>query len=118
MIKVLYIDDEPINLDLFYMSFRKDFEVLRSESPLKGLDILDREGPDILITDQRMPVMTGIDLIREVKRKYPDKKCILLTAYYEPELCNDPEFREMVYRYLEKPFKRHELRQIIEEAVA
>ena len=116
MLKVLYIDDEPINLDIFYISFRRDFEVIKAVAPTEGLKIFNQNDIDVIVTDQRMPEMTGYDLIKRVKEVQPGMNCILLTAYYDPELLDDPEFQSFVFRYLEKPFKKEEMREIILDA--
>ena len=117
MIKVLYIDDEPINLNLFYMAFRKDFEIFQSPSPLEGLRIFRENEIDVLVTDQKMPYMTGIEVIRQVKAERPEKNCILLTAYYDPGLMNDPEFNTIVFKYLEKPFRKEQILTAVDKAI-
>ena len=116
MIKVLYIDDEPINLNLFYMAFRKDFEIFQAQSPLEGLKLFNENEIDVLVTDQKMPHMTGIEVIKEIKKQNPEKNCILLTAYYDPEFLYDPEFQSLVFKYLEKPFKKEQMKELIQEA--
>jgi YesN/AraC family two-component response regulator len=117
MINILYIDDEPINLNIFEMAFRKDFRIFKSLSAKEGINIFNKEKIDLVITDLKMPEMDGYELIREIKKINPLMKCILLTAYYEPELAKSPEFISLVHKYIIKPFKRDELKEIIHEAV-
>lgn len=116
MLKVLYIDDEPINLNIFEMAFKRDFQIFCTESANNGLEIIQQEEIDVIITDLKMPGMDGIELIKEVKNQYPKKNCILLTAYYEPDLANDPDVKPLIYKYIVKPFKKNELRQVIIDA--
>ncbi|MBN1117760.1 MAG: response regulator [Bacteroidales bacterium] len=116
MLNVLYIDDEPINLNIFELAFRKDFNIYKSESPAKGIGIFNEENIDIVITDLKMPEMNGIEFIRKIKAINPSKKCILLTAYYEPSLANDPELQSIIFKYIVKPFNKQELKQIILDA--
>lgn len=116
MIKVLYIDDEPINLNLFYISFRRDFNIFKTLFPKEGLSILEEEDIDVLVTDQKMPLMSGYEVIKEIKKKKPELNCILLTAYYDPVLLDDPEFQALVFKYLEKPFRKDQMRELIREA--
>ncbi len=116
MLNVLYVDDEQINLELLEMAFRKDFKVHKSISAAKGLDLLNKNSMDVIISDLKMPGMDGIQFIREVKKQYPAMNCILLTGYYEPKLLNDPEVQSMLFKYVLKPFKKEELRRLIVEA--
>lgn len=116
MLKVLYIDDESINLNLFGISFRKDFQIYNSLSPIEAIDIYKENNIDVVVTDLKMPVMDGIELIKEIKKIKPTQKCILLTAYYEPHLLDKPELSSIIHKYVIKPFKKNELREIIVEA--
>lgn len=116
MLTVLYIDDEPINLNLFKVSFRRDFRMFLSPNPSDALEIYRANDIDVVVTDQKMPLMTGFELIQKIKKETPDMNCILLTAYYEPELLKNPDFQSLVYRYIEKPFKKSDMHQMILEA--
>lgn len=116
MLNVLYVDDEQINLELFELSFRKDFVVHKSLDAKDGLDILDNESIDVIVSDLRMPEMNGIEFIKVVKQRYPDKNCILLTAFDEPNLIKDPEVKSILFSYILKPFRKEELKSIIIEA--
>jgi response regulator RpfG family c-di-GMP phosphodiesterase len=118
MINILYIDDEPINLNIFEMAFKKDFRIFKSLSAKEGLNIFNNENIDLVVTDLRMPEMDGYEFIKEIKKVDPLMKCILLTAYYEPELAKNPEFVSLVHKYIIKPFKRDELKKIILDALA
>lgn len=117
MINILYIDDEPINLNIFEMAFRKDFKIFKSLSAKEGINIFNKEKIDLVVTDLKMPEMDGFELIREIKKINSSMKCILLTAYYEPELAKNPEFISLVHKYIIKPFKREELKKIILDAL-
>ena len=114
--KVLYVDDEVINLELFKINFRNDFTILVADSAQKGLDILKNENINVIISDLKMPHMNGIDFIERIKRENPQKICILLTAFMESEVMLRAINEELVYRYIMKPWKKDELREIIESA--
>jgi len=116
MISVLYIDDEVINLDLFDLTYRKEFKVFMTDSPQEGLELIDKNAIDVVVTDLRMPEMNGIEFIRKVKEKNPAKNCILLTAYHEPSLKNDPEIQKLLFKYMLKPFNKSELKSTILQA--
>jgi len=114
--KVLYVDDEVINLELFNINFRNDFSILVADSAQKGLEILKTEEINVIISDLKMPHMNGIDFIERIKHENPEKVCILLTAFMESEVMLRAINEELVYRYIMKPWKKDELREIIESA--
>ena len=81
-INVLYVDDEVNNLEAFRATFRRDFNVFTAISAKEAEGILDAENDiHILITDQRMPLKSGTELLAESVRKYPYQIRILLTAH-------------------------------------
>lgn len=114
--KVLYVDDEVINLELFKINFRNEFEIFTADSAQKGLEILKDEQIDVIISDLKMPHMNGIDLIERIKKENPEKICILLTAFMESDVMLRAINEELVYRYIMKPWKKDELREIIDSA--
>jgi len=116
--RILYIDDEVINLELLQLTFMNDFEILIAESAAKGLDLLTKN-PDIhvLISDLKMPVMNGLDFIKVVKKKYPEKVCMLLTGFMESDVMLEGFNKELIFRYLMKPWNKDELKETILEAL-
>ena len=66
MPRILYVDDEKSNLDVFKNAFFKDFEIFTADSGEKGLEILQNEDVDLIIADQRMPNMTGVEFLKKV----------------------------------------------------
>lgn len=116
MKKILYIDDEPINLNIFELAFRNDFQIFKSVSAKEGINIFRQEDIDVVITDLKMPEMDGVELIKEIKKISPSTSCILLTAYYEPHLANNSDIQSIVFEYVVKPFKKKELKEIIRKA--
>ena len=69
---VLYVDDEQSNLRIFKDTFRRDFEVLTAISAFEALEILERNRVDVVITDQRMPNMTGVELLKKIYARFPN----------------------------------------------
>lgn len=114
--KILYVDDEKINLDLFKINFRNDFEVILADSAEKGLEILEREPVKVIISDLKMPGMNGIDFIEQVKQEDPAKVCILLTAFMESDVMLKAINKELVFRYVMKPWRKEELNEILTQA--
>lgn len=80
--QVLVVDDEPIMRDMLYSALRrKKMPVDKAENGKEALDMLGKKEYDIVISDMRMPVLSGIDLLTNIKKKYPDTDVIMLTAY-------------------------------------
>lgn len=115
--RILYIDDEQINLELFQLTFMNDLEVMTATSAMEGLQILD-ENPDIrvVISDLKMPVMNGLEFIKEVKKRDGKIICMILSGFLESEIILEGFNKELIFRYLMKPWKREELMRTILEA--
>jgi len=117
--RILYVDDETINLELLQLTFMEKFDVITAESAEEGLSLLALN-PDIhvIISDLRMPVMNGLDFIKEIKQQYPDKVCMLLTGFLETDVMLEGFNKELIFRYIMKPWKRAELEHAIREALS
>ena len=116
--KVLYVDDEELNLTTFTAVYRRDFEVYTALSPQEGLQIID-ENPDmhVVISDQKMPDMTGVEFLELLVVKHPDPIRMLLTGYIDMSAVVDAINKGKVYNYLVKPWNNDELRLVIEKAI-
>lgn len=115
-INVLYIDDEVHNLNSFKAGFRRMFNVFTAESALEGRKILDKEDIQVIITDQRMPVTTGIEFLESIIPDFPEPIRILLTGYADINAVIDAINIGQVYRYIQKPWMQEDLRINIEKA--
>jgi response regulator RpfG family c-di-GMP phosphodiesterase len=115
-INVLYVDDEVHNLNSFKAGFRRLFNVFTAESASEGLKVIETEEIHVIITDQRMPVMTGIEFLESIIPKYPDPIRILLTGYADINAVIDAINKGQVYRYIQKPWMDEDLRINIEKA--
>ncbi len=115
-IKVLYIDDEKNNLTSFKANFRVDFEVFIAESAKEGKDILEKQNIHIIITDQRMPVMTGVEFLESIMEEYPNPIRILLTGYTDLETVIEAVNKGKIYQYVRKPYVADELKALILQA--
>jgi len=116
-IGVLYVDDEINNLNSFKAAFRRDFEIFTAISAKEGRKILDSNEIGVIITDQRMPGMTGIEFLESILPIYPDKIRILLTGFSDINAVMDAINRGQVYKYLVKPWQNDELKVYIENAL-
>jgi response regulator RpfG family c-di-GMP phosphodiesterase len=115
-INILYIDDEVHNLNAFKASFRRTFNVFTAESGKDALPILETEDIHIILTDQRMPNVTGVEFLASILDKHPDPIRILLTGYSDLTAVVDAINKGQVYLYITKPWQEEELRQNLEKA--
>ena len=115
---ILYVDDETINLELLQLTFLNDFRVVTASSAKEALDLLELN-PEIhvILSDLKMPVMNGLDFIKIVKQRYPSKVCMLLTGFMESEIMLEGFNKELIFRYLMKPWRKDELKKTIMEAL-
>jgi len=116
VINVLYVDDEVHNLNSFKAGFRRLFNVFVAESAAEGREILATENIQVIITDQRMPVMTGIEFLESIIPDFPDPIRILLTGYADINAVVDAINKGQVYKYIQKPWLAEDLRINIERA--
>ena len=117
---VLYVDDEEQALKYFRKAYSKEFEVFTVPSAELATQLLD--GPDggsvgVLITDQRMPGQTGVDLLEKVRAKRPDIIRIITTAYQDLDNAIEAVNTGAVFRYVTKPWEMRELRMILIRAM-
>lgn len=115
-INVLYVDDEIHNLNAFKASFRRLFNVFIAESAVEGRKVLENNPIHIIITDQRMPVTTGIEFLESIIPDFPEPIRILLTGYADINAVIDAINRGQVYKYIQKPWMEDDLRINIEKA--
>jgi YesN/AraC family two-component response regulator len=116
--RILYVDDEAINLELLQLTFMNDFEVVTALSAREGLEELAMN-PNIrvVISDLKMPEMNGLDFIKIVKKQDPGIICMLLTGFMESEVMLEGFNKELIYRYLMKPWEKDQLKETILEAL-
>lgn len=116
---ILCVDDEVDNVDALERLFRKQFHVLKATSAQEGLRILDQHRGEValIISDQRMPEMTGVEMLEKAQQKYPDTIRILLTGYTDVESIIMAVNQGQIYRYLTKPWDPVDLFNTVEKAV-
>ncbi len=114
---ILYIDDEKDNLTVFYSTFRRHFEVHLAASGNEGLELMKKHDMHLVIADQRMPEMTGIEFLEKIIPEYPDCVRMVLTGYSDVEAIIQAINKGRVYRYVTKPWQKEELKITIEQAL-
>jgi response regulator RpfG family c-di-GMP phosphodiesterase len=115
-ITVLYVDDEENNLISFKANFRIKYNVLIALSGDEAMKIIETKHVDIIITDQRMPNMTGVEFLEQVLEKTPDPMRILLTGYADMNAVVDAVNKGKIFHYLSKPWNEEELDMTIKRA--
>ncbi len=112
--KVLYIDDDVINVELFELNFSKKFPVISGFSGKEGLDLLASNNDiDVIISDMRMPGMNGLEFIREAHRKYSDKRYYLLTGYDLNDEIREALKTGQIRHCFSKPFNEQEITEAV-----
>ncbi len=114
---ILYVDDEPSNLRIFRDTFRRKFNVHTALSAKEGIEILDSQKIDLVLSDQRMPEMTGVELLQYSLKKYPESNRILITGYTDFNAIEDAINDARIFQYVQKPWKEDRLLRIIENAL-
>jgi signal transduction histidine kinase len=117
MYNVLYVDDEVSNLNVFKNTFRRNYNIFTADSAKAGLEILDKERIDLILTDQRMPEMSGVDFLKSVMMKYPEPSRILITAFTDFSALKDAVNEARIFQYIQKPWEKDEIKNIIDNAL-
>jgi response regulator RpfG family c-di-GMP phosphodiesterase len=115
-IAILYVDDEENNLFSFKATFRLKYRVLTALSGDDALKILAANKVHIIITDQRMPEMTGVEFLEKVLVDYPDPVRILLTGYADMGAVVDAVNKGKIFHYVTKPWNEADLDLTINRA--
>jgi two-component system response regulator HupR/HoxA len=114
---VLFVDDEPDILDICELNFGQEFDVQTAASGEQALDVVHRHDVGVLVADQRMPGLTGIEVIARAREIRPELIPIILTGYTDIESLVGAINLGCVLRYIPKPFEPRELRGVIRGAI-
>ncbi|HEY0979029.1 MAG TPA: ATP-binding protein [Flavobacteriales bacterium] len=115
-IKVLYVDDEEGNLTAFRATFRREFEVHIASDAATALELLAKEHMHVVISDQRMPRITGSEFLAQVKMRWPRTVRFLLTGFSDIEAVIDAVNDGGIHAYVTKPWDPTDLKLRIEQA--
>lgn len=114
---LLLVDDEPSILAALRRLLRHDgYAILACADPLEALAVLAEQPVDVILTDQRMPGMSGVEFLRRVKEAYPDTVRIVLSGYTDLQFVTDAINEGAVYKFLTKPWDDEQLREQIRAA--
>ncbi len=113
---LLVIDDEPEILQSLKGLLRREFDLHLAGSGPEALEILSRQPIQVILTDQRMPGMTGVELMARARQEFPDAIRIVFTGYADIKAVVDAINKGGLYRYLTKPWDPDELVDVLKEA--
>ncbi len=114
---VLYVDDEVDNLRIFELTFRRDFTVLTAQSAREGLELLSQHPVAVVLSDQKMPGIEGVEFLRRVRELDSRAVRILVTAYGDAQILGDAINDGNIYRYLAKPWEPEDMRLTVQRAI-
>ena len=114
---ILCVDDESDNVDALERLLRKKYRVLKATSGAEGLDILKTETVSLIVSDQRMPKMTGVQFLAKSMKSHPEAIRILLTGYTDVESVIDAINSGEIYKYATKPWDPVDLSNTIDKAI-
>ena len=115
-LKLLYVDDEFVNLQLFKFNFQKQFNLYLASSGQEALELIENENISVIISDLKMPKMNGIELVSKIKEIYPEKVCFMLSAYHISEAQNMGLNESDIFEYIAKPWKKEVLEKLLRKA--
>ncbi len=118
MPKILYVDDEMINLQLFEINLRKKFDVFITDNVMKGFELLEKN-PDvsIVVSDMRMPVMNGLEFIKKSKNMFPKISYFMLSGYEITDEIQQAINSGLIIRYFRKPFNMSEMISVFDDVI-
>jgi C4-dicarboxylate-specific signal transduction histidine kinase len=116
-LKVLFVDDDESNLAICAVAFGEEFDVLTASGGAEALALMRSHEVAVVVTDQRMPFMSGVELLERVKSEFPDATRVLVTAYADSHAAIEAINRGRVRRYFEKPWDTRELKAEILDGI-
>jgi response regulator RpfG family c-di-GMP phosphodiesterase len=115
---LLVVDDEPDVCDSVHDLLRREFNVLKARSAAEGAKLLQENEVHIIMTDQRMPQITGVEFLSKVRQRHPQAIRMLFTGYADLDSVIAAINQGHVYQFLKKPWQPHELETAVRQAAA
>jgi response regulator RpfG family c-di-GMP phosphodiesterase len=115
---LLVVDDEPDVCDSIYDLLRRDYQVLKAGSAAEGYRLMQQHEVHIVMTDQRMPQITGVELLANVRARHPQAIRLLFTGYADVESIIAAINQGHVFQFLKKPWQPEELQAAMVQAAA
>ena len=116
---VLYIDDEEVNLRVFKSAFRRDYNIYTALSGEEGLQIVEEEDLQLIVTDERMPKMNGCEFLKRVYQKIPSipPNRIILSGFSKTQDIEEAKEKYCLYMFISKPWEADEFRNTMNDAI-
>ena len=114
---ILCVDDEVDNVEALERLFRRKYKVLKATSAAEGLEILKHEKVSLIISDQRMPQMTGVEFLEKSLKTHPEAVRILLTGYTDIDSVISAINSGQIYRYVTKPWDPNDLQTAVDRGI-
>lgn len=115
---ILYVDDEADNLLAFRSVFRRFYNVSTAEGGEQAMSLLKDHSFDLILSDQRMPEMTGVEFFETIMGDFPDVVRIIVTGYSEMQPINQAMEEGKVAKCITKPWNVEELKGLIQEELS
>lgn len=113
MAHILLVDDEPEVTNAIARLLRKDYTITKCSEPENALEIVKQNDIDLVLSDIRMPVIDGVELLSQVKAYDPDIGRVLLSGYSDMELCQRAITDDIASIILAKPWDNFELKNVL-----
>ncbi|MBY0553765.1 response regulator [bacterium] len=114
---IMYVDDEPMNLTVMEAALPSDWEVHTFDSPLKALEAVSKINPWIVISDQKMPGMSGVSFLEIIKKTNPEALRVIVTGFSDEDLVVDSVRKAQIADYIKKPWDVDDLSHRIQKLV-
>lgn len=115
---ILYVDDEESNLRIFKMAFKRDYNIFLANSGLEAIKVLHEQTIHLIVTDQKMPEMTGTEFLEKTIPEFPNIVRIILTGFADIEAIVRAINKANIYKYITKPWNREDFKMVLDEALA
>lgn len=115
---LLVVDDEADVVDSVHDLLRREFNVLKAKNADEGIQLMQHNEVHIIMTDQRMPKITGVELLTKIRQRYPHAVRMLFTGYSDLESIVAAINQGHVYGFVKKPWQPEELEAVVREAAA
>src|SRR5208283_3164956 len=110
---ILYVDDDPLNLEIFKAFLEHEYHVVIESSTSKAFELLKIYPFKIIVADQRMPDLTGLEFLEQVQENYPDVVKIIFTAFVDSDTMLQAINQGGIFKFLKKPWDTNEMRQAL-----